>query len=142
MSNTEELLNYIYKNSQMGVNTLEQLTGIVEDEEFKGYIDSQLREYRQINEESKKLLDRLGYEEEGVGALSEISAYMMINFKTLRDKSPTHIAEMMINGSTMGIIQATRNLRKYKDEDKEFLALMEKLLKTEENNFQQLKKFL
>ena len=142
MSNTEELLNYVYKNSQMGVNTIEQLSGIVEDQEFKKHLDSQLGEYRQINEESQKLLDRLGYEEEGVGALSEISAYMMINFKTLRDKSPSHIAEMMINGSTMGIIQATRNLRKYKDEDKEFLALMEKLLKTEENNFQQLKKFL
>ncbi|WP_426350018.1 hypothetical protein ACPWSR_01955 [Alloiococcus sp. CFN-8] len=142
MSNTEELLNYVYKNSQMGVNTIEQLSGIVEDQEFKKHLDSQLREYRQINEESQKLLDRLGYEEEGVGALSEISAYMMINFKTLRDKSPSHIAEMMINGSTMGIIQATRNLRKYKNEDKEFLALMEKLLKTEENNFQQLKKFL
>ncbi len=142
MSNTEELLNYVYKNSQMGVNTIEQLLGIVEDEDFKKHIDSQLNEYRQINEESKKLLDRLGYEEKGVGAFSEISAYMMINFKTLRDKSPSNIAEMLINGSTMGIIQATRNLKRYKDEDKEFLGLMEKLLKTEENNFQQLKKFL
>ena len=126
----------------MGVNTIEQLLGIVEDEDFKRHIDYQLNEYRQINDESKKLLDRLGYEEKGVGAFSEISAYMMINFKTLRDKSASNIAEMLINGSTMGIIQATRNLKKYKDEDKEFLALMEKLLKTEENNFQQLKKFL
>lgn len=142
MSNTEELLNYVYKNSQMGVNTIEQLLGIVEEEDFKKHIDSQLNEYRQINEESKRLLDRLGYEEKGVGTLNEISAYMMINFKTLRDKSPSHIAEMLINGSTMGIIQATRNIKKYKDQDKEFLALMEKLLKTEENNFQQLKKFL
>lgn len=142
MSNTEELLNYVYKNSQMGVNTIEQLLGIVEDEDFKKHIDSQLNEYRQINEESKRLLDRFGYEEKGVGTLNEISAYMMINFKTLRDKSPSHIAEMLINGSTMGIIQATRNIKKYKDQDKAFLALMEKLLKTEENNFQQLKKFL
>ncbi len=142
MSNTEELLNYVYKNSQMGVNTIEQLLGIVEEEDFKKHIDSQLNEYRHINEESKRLLDRLGYEEKGVGTLNEISAYMMINFKTLRDKSPSHIAEMLINGSTMGIIQATRNIKKYKDQDKEFLALMEKLLKTEENNFQQLKKFL
>ncbi len=142
MSNTEELLNYVYKNSQMGVNTIEQLLGIVEDEDFKKHMDSQLNEYRQINEESKKILDRLGYEEKGVGTFNEISAYMMINFQTLRDKSASHIAEMMLNGSTMGIIQATRNLKKYKDEDKEFLGLMEKLLKTEENNFQQLKKFL
>ncbi|MGM9974194.1 MAG: hypothetical protein ACI33K_09145, partial [Clostridiaceae bacterium] len=127
MSNTEELLNYVYKNSQMGVNTIEQLLGIVEEEDFKKHIDSQLNEYRQINEESKRLLDRLGYEEKGVGTLNEISAYMMINFKTLRDKSPSHIAEMLINGSTMGIIQATRNIKKYKDQDKEFLALMEKL---------------
>lgn len=142
MSGNKEMLNYIYQNSQMGVNTIEQLVKISEDDEFKRYLDSQLKEYKEINNKAMDIIKSMGFEEKGVGTLGEISAYMMINIKTLMDKSSSHIAEMMINGSTMGIIQATRALKKYKDADKKIIALMEKLIETEENNFQQLKKFL
>lgn len=142
MSGNKEMLNYIYQNSQMGVNTIEQLVKISEDDEFKGYLTSQLREYKEINNKAMDIIKSMGFEEKGVGTFGEISTYMMINIKTLMDKSSSHIAEMMINGSTMGIIQATRSLKKYKDADKKIIALMEKLIETEENNFQQLKKFL
>ncbi len=142
MSSNEELLNYIYQNSQMGTNTIEQLLGIVKDQDFKKQLDTQLKEYRDINDSAKNLLEKKGCNEKGVGALNEMTTYMMINIKTLTDKSTSHVAEMMIQGSTMGIIQATKNMKKFKGEDKEAVALMEKLLKTEENNFQQLKKYL
>lgn len=142
MNGNKEMLNYIYQNSQMGVNTIEQLIKISEDNEFKRYLESQLNEYKEINNKAIDIIKSMGFEEKGVGTLGEISAYMMINMKTLIDKSPSHIAEMMINGSTMGIIQATRALKNHKDADKNIVALMEKLIETEENNFQQLKKFL
>jgi hypothetical protein len=142
MDGNKEMLNYIYQNSQMGVNTIEQLVKISEDAKFKDYLDSQLKEYKEINHKVMEIINRMGFEEKGIGTLGEISTYMMINMKTLMDKSTSHIAEMMINGSTMGIIQATKALKNHHDTDKNIVALMEKLIETEENNFQQLKKFL
>jgi hypothetical protein len=142
MDGNKEMLNYIYQNSQMGVNTIEQLVKISEDGKFKDYLDSQLKEYKEINHKVMGIINRMGFEEKGIGTLGEISTYMMINMKTLMDKSTSHIAEMMINGSTMGIIQATKALKNHHDTDKNIVALMEKLIETEENNFQQLKKFL
>jgi hypothetical protein len=142
MDGNKEMLNYIYQNSQMGVNTIEQLVKISEDGKFKDYLDSQLKEYKEINHKVMEIINRMGFEEKGIGTLGEISTYMMINMKTLMDKSTSHIAEMMINGSTMGIIQATKALKNHHDTDKNIVALMEKLIETEENNFQQLKKFL
>ena len=142
MDDNRNMLNYIYQNSQMGVNTIEQLIKISEDESFARYLESQLNEYKEINEKTVAIIKEMGLEEKWVGTVAEISAYMMINMKTIMDKSASHISEMMINGSTLGIIQATRALKKYKDTDRNIVLLMEKLIETEENNFQQLKKFL
>ena len=72
----------------------------------------------------------------------KISVYMSISMKTLMDKTPCHISEMLIQGSTMGIIEATKNLQIYKGADKGILDLADKLLKTEQNNIEQLKPFL
>ena len=66
----------------------------------------------------------------------------MINMQTLSDKSPSHIAEMLMVGSNMGIINAIKNLKKYEHADKESLKLLKRLLRFEENNVQRLKAFL
>ena len=66
----------------------------------------------------------------------------MIDMQTLTDKSSSHIAEMLMVGSVMGIIQALRNIRKYNDADKDVLDLMDRLLKFEERNITELKPFV
>ena len=38
MNDNVKLLNFIYQNSQMGVETIEQLEKIVEDKDFKRYL--------------------------------------------------------------------------------------------------------
>lgn len=143
MSADAEMLNFIYQNSQMGVETLNQLIPMIDNEAFKKRIEAQLREYEQIHQEAKKLLNRHGYDEKGIGALEKIMAYLMIDMKTLMDKSSSHIAEMLIQGSNMGIIDAVKRINQYeKDAEKEVTALMKRLLKFEENNVERLKEAL
>ena len=48
----------------------------------------------------------------------------------------------MMVGSNMGVINGVKNLKKYPDADRDIRGLMERLLKEEEDNVQQLKKFL
>ena len=143
MSADAEMLNFIYQNSQMGVETLNQLIPMIDNEAFKKRIEAQLKEYEQIHEEAKKLLNRHGYDEKGIGALGKIMAYLMIDMKTLMDKSSSHIAEMLIQGSNMGIIDAVKRINQYeKEAEKEVTALMKRLLKFEENNVERLKEAL
>ena len=143
MSADAEMLNFIYQNSQMGVETLNQLIPMIDNEAFKKRIEAQLKEYEQIHEEAKKLLNRHGYDEKGLGALEKIMAYLMIDMKTLMDKSSSHIAEMLIQGSNMGIIDAVKRINQYeKEAEKEVTALMKRLLKFEENNVERLKEAL
>lgn len=142
MNGNAELLNFIYQNSQMGVHTIQQLVDIVEDENFKRHLDSQFHEYEEIHNAAKAMLNKNGFDEKGISTFDKVKTYLMINMQTLTDKSPSHIAEMLILGSNMGVINAVKNIKKYKDADPEILDLMERLLRFEENNIQQLKAFL
>lgn len=143
MSADAELLNFIYQNSQMGVESLNQLLPMIENETFKKQLEAQLKEYTQIHEEAKKLLNIHGYDEKGIGAMEKIMTYLMIDMKTMMDKSSSHIAEMLIKGSNMGIIDAVKRINQYEGEaEKEVTALMKRLLKFEENNVERLKNVL
>ncbi len=142
MNGNAELLNYIYQNSQMGQDTINRLLGIVKDEDFKRLLESQFREYKQIFDLAEKKLEESGSEVKEISPLSKIQAYMMIDMKTLMDRTPSHISEMLIQGSCRGIIEITRNLKKYSDADQDILDLGNKLLEFEQRNIEELKKFL
>ena len=142
MNGNVELLNFVYQNSQMGVVTIKQLIGIANDVSFIKHLESQFNEYKEINTEAERLLNENGYDEKGISAFEKIRTYLMINLQTLTDKSPSHIAEMLIVGSNMGVINAVKNLKKYDDAKPDILSLMERLLRFEENNIQELKQFL
>ena len=143
MNENAELLNFVYQNAQMGVVTISQLLDILEDAAMRKQLQSERDEYQKIHDEAARLLLRNGYDEKGINAFERIRTYLMINLQTMTDKTPSHIAEMMLIGSTMGIVQATRNIRKYRDSaERDIVGLMRTLLQFEENNFQDLKEFL
>ena len=142
MNGNIELLNYIHQNSEMGQNTLNQLIGIVEDNSFKEVLQSQFNEYKKIFDLSEEKIKKQNKEAKEINTFSKISTYMMINLKTLANKSPSHISEMLIQGSTMGIIDITKKINKYNSADKEILDLADNLLKFEQNNIEELKKFV
>ncbi len=142
MNGNAELLNFIYQNSQMGVGTINQLVSITKNEKFKSGLQSQLNEYKQIHSQAREMLSQNGYDEKGISKLAKLKTYVMINIQTMTDKTPSHISEMLIIGSNMGVIDAIKNIRKYNDAEKNILELMEKLQKFEESNIEQLKQFL
>ncbi|MEG0570301.1 MAG: hypothetical protein RR497_01510 [Oscillospiraceae bacterium] len=142
MTGNAELLNFIYQNSEMGIQTIPQLLNIVQDEKLLVQLKSQLEEYNEINKEAKELLNQNSFTEKDISSFEKMTAYIMINMKTLTDKTPSHIAQMMIIGSNMGVIDAIKNIRKYSNAEQNILSLMKRLLKFEENNIKDLKSFL
>lgn len=142
MNGNVELLNYIYQNSEMGQDTLKQLIGMVDDDAFKKTLDYQYNEYKKIFDTSDSKLKEAHGEGKGINVLTKVSTYIMINLRTLTNRTSSHISEMLIQGSTMGIIDITKKLKEYKDADKEILDLGNKLLQFEQRSIKELKKFL
>ncbi len=142
MDGNIELLNYIYQNSEMGKDTLTQLIKMTTDENFKNNLKSQLNEYNSIFNEADEKLKSNNKESKSIGTLTKVSTYISINFNTLINKTPSHMAEMLIQGSTMGIIDITKKIKEYKSQDQTILGLANKLLQFEQKNIDELKKFL
>ncbi len=82
MDGNTELLNYIYQNSQMGIETIEQLLKIVEDKEFTRHLQVQLEEYKSLNQTAKQILNERGHEEKEIGNMEKITSYMSINLNS------------------------------------------------------------
>ena len=142
MNDNARLLNFVYQNAQMGVDSIRQLMGIVENKELKEHLKAQFQGYEEFQDTARRMLEENGFDEKEISAFSKISTYLMINMQLLTDKSTTHIAEMMIQGNTMGMTKSLKHLHDYHGKDERVRDLANKLLKTEEANIQQMKKFL
>ena len=142
MNENEELLNFIYKNSEMGVSTLGKLIDMVGEITFRKQLTDQLAEYRTFENSAKELILKYGAAEKGLSDVDKAKTYFTISMQTMTDKSNSHIAEMLITGSNMGIIESVKNLKKYPAAEKEVRDLLQRLLEFEENNVQRLKEFL
>lgn len=82
MNGNAELLNFIYQNSEMGVNTISQLLEIVKEENLKKHLEKQYLEYKEVHGLAKKMLNDKGYDEKGIGTLEKLRTYLMINLHT------------------------------------------------------------
>lgn len=142
MDSNIEFLNYIYQNAEMGKETISQLISIVNDKLFKQKLESQKKEYNEIFDLVSNKIENTKGASKGIGTLTKISTYLMINFNTITDKTPSHVAEMIIQGSTMGIVDITKKLKEYDKADKDVLSLANRLLKFEQNNVNEMKRFL
>lgn len=139
-----EMLNYIHKNAEMGQNSINHLLKVInEDSKFRTLLERQFKEYKNIFDTSEQVLNKFGYEAKETGALQKFEVYMMIDVKTINNKSSDHVSEMLIQGSTMGIIQITRRLKEFEGHlNNEVSDLAKKLLATEKHNIEDCREFL
>jgi len=138
-----QLLNFIYQNSQMGVDSLNEILPMVKDGPFKEGLRAQLSEYQKIHDEAGKKLNRAGYDEKGINAMERIMTYLMIDVKMMVDSSESHVAKMLIQGSNRGIMDAQKRIHEYEGQaDKEIIKLMKHVQEFEEKNVERLKQYL
>ena len=138
----EELLQYIHKTADMGVSGLEDVLPKTEDQELFSTLEKQKTQYEKVRQEARRLLERQGESVNDASAMAKLSANMMSAGKLLFDASPEKIAEMTIQGTTMGIVKTIRHLNDYQGDDGDARRLGERLLDTQEQNVERMKAYL
>ena len=142
MNQDVELLNYILENAQMGKDSIQELLKRVEDPQFRSLLQNQMEGYQTIYDRTSDKIDRMGGEKKQISPMTKTMSEMMIKMKTLTDHSPSHVSEMMLQGSNMGIIDMTKRMNHYQSADSEIVGLANHLQEFEQNNVESLKKFL
>ena len=143
MSENRELLKFVYENAKMGETTLPLVIGMVSRPDLRRALSSQLTEYCAICDEAGDRLRKDGVSPKKPGGVKSAMAETKLHWDGIVGRSPRQIAEMMIRGSTMGTVQMSKRMHDYRyTAGAEALALADRLLKTEENNIEQMKAFL
>ena len=138
-SQTTTLLNDVFQNAQMGVDSTQRLIELVEDKPFQSVLIAQRNRYQDVYDRTLQLSDQ---ELKGKKTLQKLSSTMMINLQTIKDKTPSHLAGMMIQGNTMGVIDMTKSLRENQAADPPVLALAQDLLSMQKGNIEEMKSYL
>ena len=99
---TEEILQGIYKNIKMAEDAILDLMPRVKDEALKSDLTVQLATYEAFASRTAKLLEREGAKPVAEGALTRLSAKWGTMMNAMKDSSSTHLAEMVVEGATMG----------------------------------------
>lgn len=145
MDENLELLEYICKNSEMGVYSTTELIRKLNGKEnkIKKVVEGILKGYENFYKDSKKLIKKDKKEVKETGLMTKMMTSMGIKKEVLADNSDAAIAQLMIEGLTMGTTQITSKLKNYKnDADKKIVSMADKYLKFQDESIEQLKKFL
>ena len=145
MDENIELLEYIYKNSEMGIHTITCLLKDLNklENKIKLILEKELKEYEKYYKKSKNYLDKFDKKLIKNNIMSKIMSSMGIKKEVESDNSDTAIAHMMIEGVTMGIVDIETKIKNYKNvvEDK-YIDLAKDYLKTLNSQIEELKKFI
>ena len=106
-----ELLNEIYHDAKMGAESIDLLMGKVKDYALKKELDTEMDQFNHFASEAEQKLRSKGAEPEKPGLTERAGVYAGTQFNTLIDDDRDHLAEMMINGSTMGVVSMTKKLK-------------------------------
>ena len=139
-----ELLEQVYKNVKMGADSIVKLMGKVTDGEFKGDLTDQLNGYEALAAKAKERLAELGVEAKEENPITRFWASVGMTMNTLADASDSHIAQMVAEGSNMGITDSIKLLRDYENTNvsESALKLVRDVIKFEENNLERAKRYI
>ncbi|NLM84280.1 MAG: hypothetical protein GX189_06170 [Clostridiales bacterium] len=142
MLHDTELLQYVYKTTDMGCKGIQSVLDRAKSENLKSTLTQQQREYAKLRDEARAILESKREKPKGVSPVSKLSADMMTSLKMMTGRSDSKIAEMTIQGNQLGITKTAKHLNNYSGGDETVRSLTKKLLETEEANAKQLQRFL
>ena len=141
---TAELLDELHRNVTMGTESITDVLPKVKTKELTEFLTSQLNDYAKYSAEIKKQMEECGGEIKGTGIMTKMSAKIGIEMNTLKDSSDEHIAEMIIEGTTMGITDTIRLVRDYENSNcsEQALSLARRIVSFQERSVEKAKSFL
>lgn len=145
MDEKYELLEHVYKDASMASYSTQKLIDKLKDRDnkIKGYLEEILEKYQDFEERAKGLLKENGVAPLDESVFKKMMSAMGISKEVKDDNSDSSIADMMIQGISMGSIEMEKKVKAYKDQvDKEHLKLAKEFLKFQEKTVDHLKKYL
>ena len=140
--NEINVLDELNKGACMGKDAIHFILDKVKDDDLKEELNRQYSKYKEISDKIKKLYPEYN---EGkpheTSAMNKVMTWYGIEMKTFTDESTSKIAELLLQGINMGIIEG-RKLLNHKQTDPEVEKIAKEYVDMQEDAVEKLKKFL
>ena len=142
MNRPEYILNEINKGIKMGMDSISSIAEKVTDDQLKDDLQSEYNQYNTILNDVNAELGK--YEEfpKELNPAQKMMGWFDIQMSTLTDNSDSKIAEMLIKGTNMGIIEGVKLLNNNPETTTEIKNILTNFIQFQENNVERLKKYL
>lgn len=130
---TEEALAEIYRNAQLALQSIANILPQVEDEKVKNELSAQHEQYEQFSARAAILAKDKGLELKDPNPFKKMMLWSSVKMNSMMDNSRSHIADMMAQGSLMGITSLRTTAGELSPEgDEEIRKLLDEMIEAEE----------
>ncbi|MBR2375647.1 MAG: hypothetical protein IKA88_05110 [Clostridia bacterium] len=130
---TEEALAEIYRNCELALQSISNILPAVEDRDLKAELTYQHEEYERFSAKAMMLAKNKGIELKEPNPLKKAMMWGSIKMNTLMNNAREHIADMMIQGTVMGITALRTTAGDVSEHgDPEIRELLDELIRAEE----------
>lgn len=135
-------LDEICKGACMGMDAIHFILDKVENNELKEYLNNDYEKYDKIKEKIETIYPEYNDSKpHETGVLNKAKTWYGIEMKTLTDTSTSKIAELLLQGINMGIIEGRRILNK-KQIDEKVNDIVSQYVAMQEKSMEKLKQYL
>ena len=135
-------LNMIYQNSKMAIDSIDCVIPKIKNINLKKDLASQMLGYHNLVKSSSSQLYNINHYPEDVNVFTKIPAAASIYLKSAVDCSESHIAEIMIQNATEGLIELQRNFNHNKNLTHEVYEIGVDAINFEQTNIHKLRNYL
>ena len=139
---TIKLFDAAYKNVRMASYAIDCIIDKIEDMRLEELLRKQNDFYLDTTEELEKIATEMGHEPIDINPFLKGMSNMSINMKTMFNDETPHLAEMLVQGTTMGITEMIKANSDFPTDNEHLRNIVQSITKNEELFVESLKNFL
>ena len=131
-SDTIKLLKECDAGSKMAVTSIDDVLEYVSNSDLRQLLHETKEHHEKLGNELHEMLNREGEDEKEPSAIAKGMSWMKTNMKISMNESDSTIADLIVDGSDMGIKSLFKYLNQYSAADNEAKKICKKLISIEE----------
>lgn len=137
------ILDEINKGATMGMDAITYVSKKVSDSNFKEVLDIEYNKYEEISKKVNNLYSNYSDKEpHETNVMNKIMTWYGIEMRTITDDTTSKLAELLMQGTNMGIIEGRRLINQNDDAAQDVKNILNDFVVMQEDSVETLKKYL
>lgn len=137
------ILDEVNKGATMGMDAITFVSKKVKDKKFKKVLDIEYNKYEQISYRIKDLYSQYSNKNpHETNSMNKVMTWYGIQMKTINDDTVSKLAEILVQGTNLGIIEGRRLLNQNPKVSRNIKKILNDFIAMQEDSLETLKKFL